>query len=244
MWILPSIEEVFQTAKWVQTSLQPSVSSEELGFYIECTAQKIVQSEKVETVSTFVQKHGTWRKQRATPLGWEDESVLSSKANPGCILSETGCAQEHCVFGFGYSSLQTHRQLPANTVPHPRCTSTVCLPPVIWAQEPQPVIYYLAVFCLTWVHTTTRVVALSQAALPYLWFCIKCYLWCGISSAFIRGCPNLVLPQLCSPAMSKVTRDEAELCSASYCWDNVLQLWGSEVSHMLWLAQPKNGHQS
>lgn len=101
-------------------------------------------------------------------LGWEDESVLSSKANPACILSETGCAQICCVFGFHYSSLQTRRQLTPNTAAHPRCTSTVWLPPVISAQEPQPVIYYLAVFCLTWVHTTSRTVALSQAASPYL----------------------------------------------------------------------------
>lgn len=101
-------------------------------------------------------------------LGWEDESVLSSKAKPGCILNKTGCAQMCCVFGFHYSSLQTHPQLAANTAPHPRCSSTVWLPPVYSAPEPQPVIYYLAVFCLTWVHTTSHTVAPSRAALPHL----------------------------------------------------------------------------
>lgn len=30
--------------------------------------------------------------QEALLLGWGDESALSSKANPGCILMETGCA--------------------------------------------------------------------------------------------------------------------------------------------------------
>lgn len=73
---------------------------------------------------------------RALLLGWEDESVLSSKANPGCTLSKTGCAQICCVFGFHYSSLQTHPQLTANTVPHPQCSSAVWVPPVLSAQEP------------------------------------------------------------------------------------------------------------
>lgn len=167
MWILPKHRGSFSKLQNGYKHGSSQVSHLKSCVSI-CTAQKIVKSEMVETVSTFEQKHGTRRKQRATPLGWEDESVLSSKANLGCILSATGCAQERCVLGFHYSSLQTPRQLTANTAPHPRCTSTVCLPPVIWAQEPQPVIYYLAVFCLTWVHTTTRVVAPSQAALPCL----------------------------------------------------------------------------
>lgn len=150
------------------TSITHSIQVSHLKSCISITAQTILKSEKVQTVFTFEQKHGTWRKQTDLLLGWEDESVLSSKANPACILSETGCAQICCVFGFHYSSLQTRRQLTPNTAAHPRCTSTVWLPPVISAQEPQPVIYYLAVFCLTWVHTTSRTVALSQAASPYL----------------------------------------------------------------------------
>lgn len=80
------------------TSITHSIQVSHLKSCISITAQTILKSEKVQTVFTFEQKHGTWRKQTDLLLGWEDESVLSSKANPACILSETGCAQICCVF--------------------------------------------------------------------------------------------------------------------------------------------------
>ena len=122
---------VFQTAKMGtkhHSRIIPSVTSKGLHFYTEFTAHTIFKSEKVQTVFPFEQTPGREENTRALLLGWEDESVLSSKANPGCILSETECAQICCVLGFHYSSLQTHPQLTANTVPHPRCSSTVWLP--------------------------------------------------------------------------------------------------------------------
>lgn len=42
---------------------------------------------------------------------------------------QQNCAQICYVFGFHYSSLQTHPQLTANIVPHPWCSSKVWLPP-------------------------------------------------------------------------------------------------------------------
>lgn len=75
---------------------------------------------------------------------------------------QQNCAQICYVFGFHYSSLQTHPQLTANIVPHDAAQKCDC------PQEPKPVIYYLAVFCLTWVHSASLTVALSQAASPYL----------------------------------------------------------------------------
>lgn len=122
-------------------------------------------------------------KQKDLPLGWGDESVLSSRANPGCILSEAGCALICCASGFRYSSLQTHRQLAANTAPHPRCSSAVRLPPVLSAPEPQPVIYYLAVFCLTRVHTVGRAVAFVAGYL------------CHICNSVLSGAHDAVSPQ-------------------------------------------------
>lgn len=122
-------------------------------------------------------------KQKDLPLGWGDESVLSSRANPGCILSEAGCAPICCASGFRYSSLQTHRQLTANTAPHPRCSSAVRLPPVLSAPEPQPVIYYLAVFCLTRVHTVGRAVAFVAGYL------------CHICNSVLSGAHDVVSPQ-------------------------------------------------
>lgn len=88
-----------------------------------------------------------------------------------------------CASGFRYSSLQTHRQLTANTVPHPRCSSAVRLPPVLSAPEPQPVIYYLAVFCLTRVHTVGRAVAFVAGYL------------CHICNSVLSGAHNVVSPQ-------------------------------------------------
>lgn len=50
------------------------------------------KSGKAQVALALEQKHGMWWKQKALLLGWEHESALSSKANPGCILMETGCA--------------------------------------------------------------------------------------------------------------------------------------------------------
>lgn len=132
--------EVFQTAKWLQSITQESFQVSHLK---DCISTQNLQHTRFPNLKRCRQCSHLSRNmgheeenRRALLLGWEDESVLSSKANPGCILSETGCAQICCVFGFHYSSLQTHPQLTANTVPHPWCSSTVWLPPVLSAQEP------------------------------------------------------------------------------------------------------------
>ena len=148
-------------------------------FYTEYSAH----SKRCRQCSHFSRNTVREENSRALLLGWEDESVLSSKANPGCILTETGCAQICCVLGFHYSSLQTHPQLPANTGPHPRCSSTVWLPLVLSAQEPYPVIYYLAVFCITWVHTASHTVAPVTSYLAiFVILCkavpVRCHLLC------------------------------------------------------------------
>lgn len=154
------------TCKWGTKccwSVISSVTSKELCFFKE-----FPNLDGADSIPIFRRNTRKHRNQRALQLDWEDESVSSSKTIPGCIQSETGCSQISRVFGFHYSSLQTRPQLTANTPPHPQCSSTVWLPPVLSAPEPQPVIYYLAVFCLTWVHTASHTVALSQAASSYL----------------------------------------------------------------------------
>ena len=85
-----------------------------------------------------------------------------------CTERDGMCPDMCCVFVFHDSSLQTHPELPAKPPPRPRCSSPVRPPLVRSAQEPQPVIYYLPVFCLTRVRTAGHTVALSQAASPYL----------------------------------------------------------------------------
>lgn len=48
---------------------------------------------------------------------------------PILYTKQQNCAQICYVFGFHYSSLQTHPQLTANIVPDPWCSSKVWLPP-------------------------------------------------------------------------------------------------------------------
>lgn len=50
-----------------------------------------LKSEKAQVALALEQKHGMWWKQKALLLCWGHESALSGKANPGCILIETGC---------------------------------------------------------------------------------------------------------------------------------------------------------
>lgn len=70
----------------------PRFSSEEQHLFTEIHRKKRWKSGKAQVALALEQKHGTWWKQKALLLGWEHESALSSKANPGCILMETGCA--------------------------------------------------------------------------------------------------------------------------------------------------------
>lgn len=72
----------------------PCVSSEEQHFLTEIHGKKrkTWKSEKAQVALALEQKLGMWWKQKALLLGREHESALSSKANPGCILMETGCA--------------------------------------------------------------------------------------------------------------------------------------------------------
>lgn len=130
--------EVFQTEKAVQSITQEPFQVSHLNDCIAIQNLQHTQFSKLKRCRLCLhpsRNMGHEENRRASLLGWEDESVLSSKANPGCILSETGCAKICCVFGFHYSSLQTHSQLTANTVSHPQCSSAVRLPPVLSAQE-------------------------------------------------------------------------------------------------------------
>lgn len=114
------------------------------------------KSGKVQAALALEQRRGMWWKQKALLLGWEHESALSSKANPGCILMETGCACPDmlCVWVPLFITLNTSSGLrQAQRHNCHRCSQL------------QPMIYYLAVFCPTWVHITAHNVALLQRAL-------------------------------------------------------------------------------
>lgn len=145
----------------------PSVTSKGLHFYAELTAHKIFKSEKVQTVFAFEQKHDV--KKTASRLRRWICFILQSKTWL-YTKRDRMCPDMLCVWVPLFITSNTssaHCQYSASS----RCSSTVWLPPVLSAQEPQPVIYYLAVFCLTWVHTAGHTVALSQAVVPFVILC-------------------------------------------------------------------------
>lgn len=118
---------------------------------------KRVKSQKAQVATALEQKHGMWWEQEALLLGWEDESALSSEPNPGCILMETGCACPDMLYVWVTLFITSNTSSGLWLAQQYNCHRCLQL---------QPMIYYLAVVCPTWVHTTAHTVALSQTALP------------------------------------------------------------------------------
>lgn len=82
---------------------------------------------------------------------------------PGCILSNKIAPRYvMCLGSTIHHFKHILSSLPISYLIHDAAQKCDC------PQEPKPVIYYLAVFCLTWVHSASLTVALSQAASPYL----------------------------------------------------------------------------
>lgn len=133
-------------------------------FYAQFTVRNVFKPEKVQAVTTGAETlHVLKKKKKAEVVFFRAEKMnLFYPLLSWLYTKQQNCAQICYVFGFHYSSLQTHPQLTANIVPHDAAQKCDC------PQEPKPVIYYLAVFCLTWVHSASLTVALSQAASPYL----------------------------------------------------------------------------
>lgn len=90
-------------------------------FYAQFTVRNVFKPEKVQAVTTGAETlHVFKKKKKAEVVFFRAEKMnLFYPLLSWLYTKQQNCAQICYVFGFHYSSLQTHPQLTANIVPHP-----------------------------------------------------------------------------------------------------------------------------